>query len=346
MKYSRVHLESLAYELPPNVMTSESLEERLVPLYRALNLHPGQLEALTGIRERRWWNAGQLPSEGAIKAARKALAASTVPPDQIGVLLYGGVCRDNFEPATACAVASALGFPREMEICDVSNACLGFLNGMISVANKIELGQIKAGMVVSCETSREIINIMIEQMLAQPTMEMFKLSLATLTGGSGAVAAILSDGSFGDSKPRLRGGVIRAAPEFHALCRWGNDRRANPTASQFTETDAPLVLKNGVALGVETWNGFLREMDWKRGDVDRVICHQVGGNHRDAILGALEIPGEKDFSTFEYLGNMGTASLPLTAALAVERGFIHRGDRVGFLGIGSGLNCLMLGWEW
>ena len=39
-------------------------------------------------------------------------------------------------------------------------------------------------------------------------------------------------------------------------------------------------------------------------------------------------------------------SLPLTAALADERGFLSPGDKVGFLGIGSGLNCLMLGWEW
>ena len=74
--------------------------------------------------------------------------------------------------------------------------------------------------------------------------------------------------------------------------------------------------------------------------------HQVGAGHRDSILNALGIPIEKDYSTFEYLGNMGTVSLPLTAALAEERGFLTTGDRVGFLGIGSGLNCLMLGWEW
>jgi 3-oxoacyl-[acyl-carrier-protein] synthase-3 len=40
---------------------------------------------------------------------------------------------------------------------------------------------------------------------------------------------------------------------------------------------------------------------------------------------------------------MGTVSLPMTAALAEERQFLQPGHRVGFLGIGSGLNCLMLG---
>ena len=58
------------------------------------------------------------------------------------------------------------------------------------------------------------------------------------------------------------------------------------------------------------------------------------------------ISEDKDFSSYAYLGNMGTVSLPLTAALAEERGFLRQGDRVAFLGIGSGLNCLMLGLRW
>ena len=41
-----------------------------------------------------------------------------------------------------------------------------------------------------------------------------------------------------------------------------------------------------------------------------------------------------------------TRPLPMTAAIADERGFLEPGDLVGFLGIGSGLNCLMLGVTW
>jgi acyl-CoA:acyl-CoA alkyltransferase len=115
---------------------------------------------------------------------------------------------------------------------------------------------------------------------------------------------------------------------------------------QFMSTDSVAVLKHGVALGLRTWNAFLGRLGWVREQIDRVICHQVGAGHREAILQKLGIPLDKDFSTFEYLGNIGTVSLPLTAALAEEREFLRPGDRVGFLGIGSGLNCLMLGIEW
>jgi 3-oxoacyl-[acyl-carrier-protein] synthase-3 len=112
------------------------------------------------------------------------------------------------------------------------------------------------------------------------------------------------------------------------------------------ETDAVNVLKHGVALGAETWQAFLPAVGWRPEDVDRVICHQVGSANRTAILGSLGIPQTKDFTTFEHLGNIGTVSLPLTAAIADEREALRKGDRVGFLGIGSGLNCLMLGWDW
>jgi 3-oxoacyl-[acyl-carrier-protein] synthase III len=105
-------------------------------------------------------------------------------------------------------------------------------------------------------------------------------------------------------------------------------------------------MKHGVALGRRTWEAFLPEMGWQSCEVDRVVCHQVGSAHQSAILQSLGISGDKDFTTYEFLGNMGTVSLPLTAALAEEREVLSPGDRVALLGIGSGLNCLMLGVEW
>lgn len=348
MKYSRVHLESMGYELAPNVVTSSSLEARMKPLYERLHLQQGQLEALTGIRERRWWDSGHANASGAIGAGRRALEDCSVQPGDIGALIYGGVCRDHLEPATACRVADELGVSASVQIYDVSNACLGAVNGLVEVANRIELGQIRAGLIVSCESAREINESTIERLNAEPTMEGYKLSLATFTGGSGAVAFILTDGSFAGERPRLKGGVARAAPEHHRICRWdfaGPSANGVPSA-QYAATDAVSVLKYGVALGAETWRDFLAEMQWKSEEIDRVICHQIGSANRETMLRTLGVPEEKDFSTFEYLGNTGTVALPLTAALADERDFLERGDRVAFLGIGSGLNCIMLGWDW
>jgi len=218
----------------------------------------------------------------------------------------------------------------------------------MDVANRIELGQIRAGLVVSCETARDIVNTTIERMLQAPLdMELFKHSIATLTGGSGAAAILLTDGSFSTTNQRrLLGGITQTEPKFHDLCYWRVDTDPATPWLEVMVTDSVAVLNNGVELGFRTWQAFLQELQWSPEHVDKVICHQVGSTHRETILKTLGIVPEKDFSTHAYLGNIGTVSLPLTAALAEEREFLQQGDSVGFLGIGSGLNCLMLGWQW
>ena len=347
MKYSRVFIESVGYELAPIVVTSTEIETRLKPVYDALHIAPGQLEALTGIRERRWWKPNTPISKGAIAAAEKALQERDISPEDLGAVVYAGVCRENFEPATACQVAAALGVEGNASVYDTSNACLGILNGVLDIANRIELGQIRAGLVVACESSREINEIVMKELIDNPTIELFTKSLATFTGGSGAAAVLLTDGSFSPSRrPKLLGGVNLSEPQHHNLCRWGIKTTSMENHVPYMETDAVAVMKYGVELGKKTWDALLSELDLTTDKIDKVICHQVGNAHQQLILRTIGVSPEKDFSTFEFLGNMGTVSLPVTAALAKERDILLPGDIVGFLGIGSGLNCLMLGIQW
>src|SRR5260370_31839298 len=106
MKYTRVFVDAIGYELAPVVVSSGELEERLQPLYQKLHISEGQLEALTGIVERRWWEEDYPLSQGAVAAARKALEAAQVPPEHVEVVIYAGACRGQFAPATAGRAAS------------------------------------------------------------------------------------------------------------------------------------------------------------------------------------------------------------------------------------------------
>jgi len=346
MRYAKVYIEAFGYELPPNVITSDELELRLEPLYKTLHLQQGQLEAITGIRERRFWDPGFKMHAGAIMAGQKAIDAPGISTTDVGMLIYGGVCRDNLEPATACAVSDGLGLGPETQIYDVSNACLGILNGMVQVANAIELGQIRAGLVVSCESARQIMDTTIERLLKTANMDIFKKTIATLTGGSGAVAVVLTDGALSTAGHRLLGGVARNATAFHRLCVWGPDTGIPASGLHIMETDSVGVLKNGVALGVETFAALREELSWSHDQPHKIICHQVGAAHQQTILNAIGMPASSDFTTFQHLGNIGTVSLPITAAIGDEREFLKTDDLVGFLGIGSGLNCIMLGIQW
>lgn len=349
MHYKKVCLESLGYELPDNIVTSLNLEERLAPIYNKLNLQYGRLEMMTGIRERRFWDDGVTPSQASIKAAEKAISKSGVKKEDIGCLLHTSVSRDFLEPATATVVHDSLGLPPTATIFDISNACLGFINGMVTLANMIELGQVKAGIVVGCESSKRVVDAIIDKILKDPdiTKDKVKMAFATLTLGSGAAAAVLTHSTLSRDGHKLLGGVTRAASEHNDLCRIKDDTCFfDPIISPDMDTKSTELLKNGARLAPYTWEAMKQELEWKNPDVDRFFTHQVSAVHSRLLFKTLGLDKEKDFSTVEYLGNIGSASLPITMAIGIDQGCLSPGDKVAMMGIGSGIVCLMLGLEW
>jgi 3-oxoacyl-[acyl-carrier-protein] synthase III len=349
MRYKKVCVESFGYELPETTVTSVSLEERLAPIYNKLNLAYGRLEMMTGIHERRFWDDGVTPSQASIKAAEKAINKSGVNKEDIGCLLHTSVSRDFLEPATATVVHDSLGLSPTATIFDISNACLGFINGMVTLANMIELGQVKAGVVVGCESSKRLIDATIDKVLKESniTREKLKLTFATLTLGSGAVAAVLTHSSLSRDGHKLLGGVTRAASQHNGLCRIEADTCfSDPSISPDMHTASRELLKNGAKLAPDTWEAIKQELMWRNSDVNRFFTHQVSAVHSRLLFKTLGLDKTKDFSTVEYLGNIGSVSLPITMAIGIDQNCLNSGDKVAMLGIGSGIVCLMLGLEW
>jgi 3-oxoacyl-[acyl-carrier-protein] synthase-3 len=112
------------------------------------------------------------------------------------------------------------------------------------------------------------------------------------------------------------------------------------------QTDSEALLHAGIDLAAATWEQARKTLGWTNADVDKVATHQVGRAHRKLLLERLELDPAKDFPTVEFLGNTGAVALPTAAAMAIERSHVQPGDKLALLGIGSGLNCLMLGAEW
>lgn len=346
--FNKVCFESFGYALPEHVVTSEALEQELAPIYERFGLHVGRLELMTGIRERRFWSEGTKPSDASTRAGRAAMEHAEVSPEQIECLLHTSVSRDFLEPATASVVHDNLKLPAKSVMYDLSNACLGFLNGILSLANMIELGQVKRGLVVAGESSRNLVRTTIDRLLASKglTREEFKRSFASLTIGSGAVALVMAHESVAKTAHRLLGGVVRTATQHNHLCRGSADTGFDRDAQMDMQTDAERLLESGCALAAETWKAFRSALSWSGDVIDRAFCHQVGATHRDRFYESIERDPSRDYSTFEFLGNVGSASLPLTMALDLERNPPEAGARLAMLGIGSGLSSVMLGVRW
>jgi 3-oxoacyl-[acyl-carrier-protein] synthase III len=349
VRYDRVCVEAFGYELPERVVTSQSLEDRLAPVYAKVHRASGALELMTGIRERRVWEEGTPPSLPSTRAAEKAIAKSGIGKKDIECLLHTSVSRDFLESATATVVHDALGLPATATTFDISNACLGFINGMVTLANMIELDHIKAGVVVACEAGTRLTDVTIEELLRDKhvTRDKLKLGFASLTMGSGAVSVVMTHSSISKSGHRLLGGIVRNASEHNGLCRVDTDTCFHdPGGFPSLYTDSEGILINGVRLAMEAWEDFQREMGWKADDVDKIFTHQVSAVHQSMFFEALKLDKSKGFSTVEYLGNTGSVALPLSVAIGSENGHLKPGDKAAMMAAGSGLNCVMLGLEW
>ncbi len=330
------------------MITSDEIEDRLAPVYERLRLPQGRLEGMSGIRSRHLWSAGTRITDMSAKSAQLALEGAGLKPEQIGCLIHASVCREYLEPATACRVHHLVGIPSEAWVYDVSNACLGVMNGAVQIGTLIDAGMIDAGIVVGTEDSRGLLEATLAQLLGDETLtrQSIKPAFASLTIGSGSCAWVLGRTSlFGKGKgSRIVGASAVARTEYHGLCQSDTDQAGggmNPTM----QTDSELLLEAGIATGAEAFAQLLAEVQWERGMIDRTVCHQVGTAHRKRMLEKLTLPMEQDFCTFETWGNTGSVALPTALGVGLEQNWFPEGAKLALLGIGSGLNSVMLAVE-
>jgi len=349
MRYSHVCLESWGYVLPKRILTSFEIEQRLKPLTEKLGLPSGFFEIFTGIKERRLWEDGTLPSQMSTQAALQALQKEKMNASDIKCLLHTSVSRDYLEPATAATVHDNLKLNPSCMYFDISNACLGFLNGIFVLSNMIELGQIKRGMLVGTESSQKIIDMTLKKLLESENLSLQEaaLYLPSLTLGSGASSLILAHDSVSKTKHKLLGGISRTASQFNHLCRAFPDMGLlNPLPNLSMKTQANELMQEAAKLAKTTWSEFKKEIQWQDKDIHHIFSHQVGRTPREEMIKALGVSADKDYFTFDHLGNMGSCALPITFAIGIEKRQVKKDDHVMLMGFGSGINCLFLGVTW
>lgn len=338
MLYKHVSIASVAHVDAPIRLSSADIMLRLQPTLERFGIRDNLLEDVAGIYERRIWADGVMPSDAATLAAQKALAASGVAHEHIGILINTSVCRDYLEPSTASIIHGNLGLADTCQNFDVGNACLGFLNGMDIAARMIEQGTIEYALVVDGEVSNTITERTIERMLLPDvTPEQFRNEFASLTLGSGSAAMVLGRSELLPDGHPFRGSVTRAATEFSHLCRGNMDRMV---------TDTRTLLVEGLKLAAKTFQAARAALGWVSGEMDEFVVHQISKVHTAAFVDLLGIDPRKVLTVFPEHGNIGPASVPIALSKLAELGRLRKGSRIALMGIGSGLNCSMAEVEW
>ncbi len=350
-KFENVCIDSYAIEIPEYSIKTDDVEHELEPVYKKLKIPFGSLRRVSGIDKRHLWDIDFPPSRGAIAVVKKLLEKSSVAKEDLGALFSCSVTKDFFEPATSCIIGNAIDLPETAMVMDISNACIGFSDGLITLANMIERGVIKAGIVVSSENMRPILDNCNRKMHEEDLSRDQMLSLLPVyTLGCGAAAILLTHKSIAKNKERrIVASSARSATEYSRLCMGDGDYCTYMGFDFLTPvmyTDSGKIVSSAAKLGSRTWPELSKSCGWKAEDIDHIICHQIGKQVNKAFYETLGLDMKKEFITYPRYGNVVSAAMPIAWFTAVEELPIKNGAKIVLTAFGSGLNARFTAVEW
>src|SRR6201999_2404783 len=136
--------------LPERIITNRDLADRL-------DTSDEWIRQRTGIAERRIAAPGELTSDLAFHAARRALASAGMNGGDVDLLVLATATPDNTFPATAAKVQARLGMLRGAAF-DVQAVCAGFIFALSVADNAVRLGQARTALVVGAATFSRILD--------------------------------------------------------------------------------------------------------------------------------------------------------------------------------------------
>lgn len=316
--------------LPDQVVTSTELMDEVESESR-FGIANTWIEELTGIHSRRFAAPDDRPSDLAINAGRAALERCGMDPKDIGMVLYCGIDRDWIEPATSHRIQRELGCVNATCL-DVTNACHGFSNGMSVGDAMIATGAVENVLVVTGEVPSHLIGEVIRDIRENPTLENFHSKVGGFTTGDAGGAVILQRASEQSGIKTYR---FDSRGRYAELCFYKFDHEGKRCGQMIMDKISAVMIRMHQAIIKETY----ATLAWQPGDVDHLICHQVGSkpHHRMAKLAGIQL--EKAPTIFKSYGNLTSATIPVSLDTARP----EQGDRILILGAGSGLSISQIG---
>jgi len=316
--------------LPDQVVSSSALLDEVQSEAR-FGIPNTFIEDLTGIHSRRIAKPDEMPSDMAIRAGRSALEKSGLSPKDIGMVLYCGIDRDWVEPATSHRIQRELGCVNAACL-DVTNACHGFTNGMSVGDAMIATGAAENVLVVTGEIPSRVVFDVIKDINENPTIDNFNNKIGGLTTGDAGGAVILQRASQYSGVKTYR---FTSQGRYAELCFYKFDHTGKRRGQMLMERISAAAIHMHKSLIADTY----KMLEWQPQDVDFLIAHQAGQKVHARFAELAGIERVKAPSTFESLGNLTSASIPVTLELANP----EVGDKILIMGSGSGLSISQIG---
>ena len=301
--------------LPDRIVTNDELAQRV-------DTSDEWIVQRTGIRQRHVAADGEMTSDLALAASRKALAAAGIDGAELDLIVLATATPDETFPSTATRVQAALGMTSGAAF-DVHAVCSGFVYALNVADNFIRLGQADKVLVIGAETFSRILDWQ------------DRTTCVLFGDGAGAVVLQAAEGA-GDSSDRgILANAIHSDGRHHDLLYVDGGPSSTQTVGHL-RMEGPEVFKHAVKnLSSVIWEA-LERAQLRAEDIDWLVPHQANKRIIDSTARKLKLSEDKIVLTVASHANTSAASIPLAVAVAVEDGRIRRGDVVALEAMGGG----------
>lgn len=312
--------------VPPRVVTNKDLEQLME------TTHEWILER-TGIEQRHWVDPGEGGAEMGAKAARKALAAAGLEPQQIDLIVYATLSPDHTFPGTAVFVQRELGLAEKGIPClDIRQQCTGFIYGLSIADNFIRAGMYQHVLVIGSEVHSTGLDISTR---GRDVAVIF---------GDGAGAAVV--GRATDEQHMILSTHLHAdGSEAEILWTEKPGSRYHPRITHedmeqglhFPKMQGRRVFKHAVTRMPQAVMEGMVANGLTLDDVDMIIPHQANLRINEYMAKLMALPPEKIHNNIHKVGNTTAASIPLCLEDAMAAGRVSSGDLVCLVAFGAGM---------
>ncbi|MEW6435865.1 MAG: beta-ketoacyl-ACP synthase III [Pseudomonadota bacterium] len=318
MTYSHI-LGTGAYA-PSRILTNHDLE-------KIVHTSDTWITERTGIKERRIAADGEVTSDMAVAAARKALEMAATDPIDLDMIIVGTISPDMPMPSCAVFVQAKLGATRAFAF-DLSAACAGSLYGMAIADQFIRSGRARRVLVIGAELLSRLVDwgdrsscVLFGDaagaVVMGPTPDPTRGLISTHLHSDGAAAGILA----------IPGGGSKYPQSEEVLAK-----RLNKISMNGRE-----VYKYAIRVLPEAILEALAANGLKPGAIDHVVSHQANVRIVESVVDRLGIPREKCWLNIDRYGNTSSASLPISLDEANRAGRLRPGDLIAMMAIGAGM---------
>jgi 3-oxoacyl-[acyl-carrier-protein] synthase III len=265
------------------------------------------------------------PGEFAARAASACLEQNGVAATDLDLIVYGGIARDNFEPATAAEVAGRLG-ARPLHATDVTCACAGLIEAMHTVAGYFALHpEMKTALICAGELTRDRITY------DMGSLQDVAVFAAGLTLGNAAAAMVISREPLAGGSARLEGIFHRTLSEHYGLCKTPVDGHFNSKSKEL------FALSVHVPPAIR---GMLDELGWSSEEIDHYAFHQPSEAVLERVFTELGARPQACIHTHSLFGNTASTAWALALEYRLEHGTVEPGDKIVMASAAAGFTIV------